>query len=53
MNMLKPAIYISTDLCMFFQTIKIFGGIDILVSNAATNPTSGSVLDVRLCLYSF
>uniref|UniRef100_A0A2S2NMB6 Dehydrogenase/reductase SDR family member 4 n=1 Tax=Schizaphis graminum TaxID=13262 RepID=A0A2S2NMB6_SCHGA len=27
------------------ETIKIFGGIDILVSNAATNPTSGSVLD--------
>ncbi|XP_026818297.1 dehydrogenase/reductase SDR family member 4 isoform X1 [Rhopalosiphum maidis] len=27
------------------ETIKIFGGIDILVSNAATNPTSGPVLD--------
>jgi len=27
------------------ETIKIFGGIDILVSNAATNPASGSVLD--------
>ncbi|VVC42754.1 Hypothetical protein CINCED_3A025321 [Cinara cedri] len=27
------------------ETIKLFGGIDIFVSNAATNPTSGSILD--------
>jgi len=27
------------------ETVKIFGGIDILVSNAGTNPMSGSVLD--------
>lgn len=28
------------------QTIQDFGGIDILVSNAATNPVMGSALDV-------
>lgn len=30
---------------LFDQTIKKFGGIDILVSNAAVNPSVGSVLD--------
>jgi len=34
----------------FFQTIHAYGGIDILVTNAATNPTAGSVLDVSFCL---
>jgi dehydrogenase/reductase SDR family protein 4 len=28
------------------ETVKMFGGIDILVSNAAVNPTMGSVLDM-------
>lgn len=27
-------------------TVSSFGGIDILVSNAATNPVMGSILDV-------
>jgi len=31
-----------------FQTVSHFGGIDILVSNAATNPAFGQILDVSL-----
>ena len=30
----------------FFQTVSRFGGIDILVSNAAANPVFGPILDV-------
>jgi NAD(P)-dependent dehydrogenase (short-subunit alcohol dehydrogenase family) len=30
------------------ETVKLFGGVDILVSNAATNPTMGPMLDVSL-----
>ena len=33
-------------LLYFFQTISRFGGIDILVSNAAANPVFGPLLDV-------
>ena len=29
------------------RTKEVMGGIDILVSNAAVNPTFGSILDVR------
>jgi hypothetical protein len=31
-----------------FQTVKQFGGIDILVSNAAANPYFGSMLGVSM-----
>lgn len=30
---------------LFRETIKRFGGLDILVSNAATNPVAGPILD--------
>lgn len=30
---------------LFKETVEKFGGLDILVSNAATNPVAGSVLD--------
>lgn len=30
----------------YVQTVSKFGGIDILVSNAAVNPAMGGVLDV-------
>ena len=30
----------------FFQTVETFGGIDILVSNAGTNPQLGPILGV-------
>lgn len=35
---------------VIFQTLEKFGGIDILVSNAAVNPTVGGVLDVSMFL---
>ena len=31
---------------LLLQTVSKFGGIDILVSNAATNPVMGPMLDV-------
>jgi NAD(P)-dependent dehydrogenase (short-subunit alcohol dehydrogenase family) len=34
------------------ETVKQLGGIDILVSNAGTNPAMGAMLDVSLC-YKF
>ena len=33
-------------LSLLLQTVSKFGGIDILVSNAATNPVMGPMLDV-------
>lgn len=33
---------------LFETAVQKFGGIDILVSNAAANPQAGPVLDVRL-----
>ena len=34
------------------KTIEKFGGIDILVSNAGTNPTFGPILNVSLTISS-
>lgn len=36
---------------IFFKANSQFGGVDILVSNAAVNPSVGSVLDVKLTCY--
>ena len=33
-----------------FQTLAKYGGIDVLVSNAAVNPTFGPILDVCLII---
>ena len=41
---------ISFCLTFHFQTVEKFGGLDILVSNAAVNPTVGGVLDVSIVL---
>ena len=37
------------------QAVELFGGIDILVSNAAVNPTYGSLLEVFLffCVFFY
>ena len=35
---------------MFFQTLEEFGGIDILVCNAAVNPIFGPILNVSFYL---
>ena len=44
---------IKTVVCDLFacQTVKQYGGVDILVSNAAANPTFGPILEVRLTLF--
>ena len=35
---------------ILFQTVKTFGQLDIVVSNAAVNPQMGNILEVRrLC----
>ena len=35
------------------KTIEKFGGIDILVSNAGTNPTFGPILNVKVLPFHF
>jgi len=32
---------------ILFQTVKTFGQLDIVVSNAAVNPQMGNILEVR------
>ncbi len=39
--------------CIFFQAQSVFGGVDILVSNAAVNPLVGSMLNVSYFLVNF
>lgn len=37
----------------YHQTVRTFGGLDILVSNAAVNPSYGSTLDVSQAVNLF
>lgn len=46
-NMYNCEILRHLGLLFILQTVKSYGGIDILVSNAAVNPWFGSAIDVR------
>ena len=35
------------NLLLFVQTVSKFGGVDILVSNAAVNPSYGPILEAK------
>ena len=42
---------IQPSSCCVFQTVEEFGGVDILVSNAAVNPVFGPILEVSINFY--
>jgi len=44
---------IENNIVFLLQAVQKFGGIDILVSNAAVNPTVGGVLDVSILVSIF
>lgn len=43
-QLVSPSGYFTVDLLS--QTVSVFGGLDILVSNAAVNPVFGPTLEV-------
>lgn len=48
----QVGLYVCNVYITYFQTVRTFGGLDILVSNAAVNPSYGSTLDVSQDLLS-
>ena len=53
LHVMKPIVIHYTTKHLFhnlLQTVEKFGGIDILVSNAAVNPVMGGVLDVSMII---